>query len=49
MSVGAGIGLAAVADIMGLTVEVFGTPAEEGGGGKIELLDRGASRAWTWR
>lgn len=42
MSVGAGVALARVADAAGLTVEVYGTPAEEGGGGKIELLDRGA-------
>ena len=42
MSVGGAIGLAAVADELGLTVEVIGTPAEEGGGGKIELLERGA-------
>jgi amidohydrolase len=41
MSAGAGIALAAVAGQLGLTVEVVGTPAEEGGGGKIELLDRG--------
>ncbi|MEB3370915.1 M20 family metallopeptidase [Saccharopolyspora mangrovi] len=41
-SIGAALGLAAVADDAGLTVEVYGTPAEEGGGGKIELLDRGA-------
>lgn len=41
-SVGAALGLAEVADDLGLTVEVYGTPAEEGGGGKIELLDRGA-------
>lgn len=39
---GAALGLAAVADDAGLTVEVYGTPAEEGGGGKIEMLDRGA-------
>lgn len=31
-----------VPDAQGITVEVFGTPAEEGGGGKIEMLDRGA-------
>lgn len=43
-SVGAGLGLAEVADDVGLTVEVYGTPAEEGGGGKIEMLDRGAFR-----
>jgi amidohydrolase len=41
-AVGAGIGLAAVADQVGLKVTVLGTPAEEGGGGKILLLDRGA-------
>jgi len=38
---GAGIGLARVADEAGLTVSVIGTPAEEGGGGKIALLARG--------
>ncbi|UYG17406.1 M20 family metallopeptidase [Brachybacterium huguangmaarense] len=42
MSAGAAIATAAVADELDLTVEVFGTPAEEGGGGKIEMLDRGA-------
>lgn len=42
MSVGAAIALAAVAEELDITVEVFGTPAEEGGGGKIEMLDRGA-------
>jgi metal-dependent amidase/aminoacylase/carboxypeptidase family protein len=39
---GAGVALAAVADELGLTVRVMGTPAEEGGGGKILLLHRGA-------
>jgi amidohydrolase len=38
---GAGIAAAAVADAIGATVRVIGTPAEEGGGGKIVLLDRG--------
>lgn len=42
MSVGAALALAAVADETGIAVEVIGTPAEEGGGGKIALLDRGA-------
>lgn len=42
MSVGGAIGLADVADDLGISVEVIGTPAEEGGGGKIELLERGA-------
>lgn len=41
-SVGAALALAPLADELGLTVEVYGTPAEEGGGGKIELLKRGA-------
>ncbi|MEU5838044.1 M20 family metallopeptidase [Streptomyces diacarni] len=41
-AVGAALGLATVAEEAGLTVEVYGTPAEEGGGGKIEMLDRGA-------
>ncbi len=44
MSAGGALALAAVADDAGLTVEVIGTPAEEGGGGKIVLLDRGAFR-----
>jgi amidohydrolase len=38
---GAGLGLSAVADSVGLTVTVLGTPAEEGGGGKILMLERG--------
>ena len=41
-AVGAAVGLAAVADDVGLTVTVLGTPAEEGGGGKVFLLERGA-------
>ncbi|HKF78455.1 MAG TPA: M20 family metallopeptidase [Candidatus Dormibacteraeota bacterium] len=39
---GAGIALARVADELGVTVRVLGTPAEESGGGKILMLDRGA-------
>ncbi len=44
MSVGAGIALSRVADEVGLTVTVMGTPAEEVGdaSGKILLLERGA-------
>jgi amidohydrolase len=42
MAVGAGLALAAVADDVGLTVRVLGTPAEEGGGGKVLMLERGA-------
>lgn len=41
-SAGAGIATARIADEVGLTVKVIGTPAEEGGGGKIMLLARGA-------
>src|SRR5688500_12624142 len=43
-AVGAGLALGPLADDLGLTVRVYGTPAEEGGGGKIELIDRGAFR-----
>jgi len=39
--VGAGIGLARVADEAGITIRVLGTPAEEGGGGKIIMLEDG--------
>jgi amidohydrolase len=44
MSAGAGIGAAKVADELGLTISVIGTPAEEVGNnsGKIILLERGA-------
>jgi amidohydrolase len=42
MAVGAGLMLARVADDVGLEVSVIGTPAEEFGGGKILLLERGA-------
>jgi len=40
-SVGAGIGVAAVASELDLRVSVLGTPSEEGGGGKIDLLNAG--------
>lgn len=40
-AVGAGLALASVADELGMTVSVFGCPAEEGGGGKIMMLERG--------
>ena len=40
-AVGAGLGLARVADELGLTVRVLGSPAEEGGGGKITMLGAG--------
>jgi amidohydrolase len=41
-AVGAGLALASLADELGLTVRILGTPAEEGGGGKILMLERGA-------
>ena len=41
-AVGAALGLAPLADELGITVKVLGTPAEEGGGGKIIMLERGA-------
>ncbi len=41
-SVGAALALGRVADELGLTVTLLGTPAEEGGGGKVVLLERGA-------
>jgi amidohydrolase len=39
--VGAGVGLASVAERLGLRVTVMGTPAEESGGGKLRLIDAG--------
>jgi amidohydrolase len=42
IAVGAGLALAAVADDLDLSVRVLGTPAEEGGGGKVLMLQRGA-------
>jgi amidohydrolase len=44
MSVGAGIGISAIADAANLSVSVIGTPAEEMGGGKLLLLEKGAFR-----
>src|SRR5688572_3075288 len=41
MAVGAAIAAARVADDVGLTVTLVGTPAEESGGGKVLLLERG--------
>jgi amidohydrolase len=40
-AIGAGLALAPLADDLGITLKVFGTPAEEGGGGKIIMLDKG--------
>jgi amidohydrolase len=41
-SIGAALALSEVADEVGLSVLVLGTPAEEGGGGKVIMLERGA-------
>jgi amidohydrolase len=40
-AVGAGLGLLPLCDELGITVRVLGTPAEEGGGGKVLMLDAG--------
>ena len=40
-AVGAALALADVADDLGLTIVLLGTPAEEAGGGKVLLLDAG--------
>jgi len=41
-SIGAGLGLQDLANDLGIRVKLLGTPAEEGGGGKIILLNNGA-------
>jgi len=41
-ALGAGVALAGLADELGIRVTVLGTPAEEGGGGKVDLIDAGA-------
>jgi amidohydrolase len=40
-AIGAGRALAPIADDLGITIKVLGTPAEEGGGGKILMMERG--------
>lgn len=40
-TVGAAAALAPDVDALGLTLQVIGTPAEEGGGGKVFMLDAG--------
>ncbi len=40
--VGAALALVEVADELGLTVKLLGTPAEEHGGGKVAMLEAGA-------
>jgi amidohydrolase len=41
-AVGAGLALAPLVDDLDLRVSIIGTPAEEGGGGKVFMLQRGA-------
>ncbi|MFI8634222.1 amidohydrolase [Microbacterium sp. NPDC077663] len=41
-AVGAALALSRVADSLGIRVQLLGTPAEEGGGGKSLLVDAGA-------
>src|SRR5690606_19138329 len=41
-AVGAGVALAGLVDELGIRVTVLGTPAEEAGGGKVDLIDAGA-------
>src|SRR6187551_2576732 len=41
-AVGAALALAPLVDELDLRVSIIGTPAEEGGGGKVFLLERGA-------
>jgi amidohydrolase len=41
-AVGAGLALAPLVDDLDLQITIIGTPAEEGGGGKVFLLERGA-------
>lgn len=44
---GAGLAAAALADDVGGRVRIMGTPAEEGGGGKIEMARNGAFQGLT--
>ena len=41
-SIGAGLAIKGLVEDLGIHVKLLGTPAEEGGGGKIILLDNGA-------
>ena len=41
-ALGAGVAVAHLADELGIRVTVLGTPAEEGGGGKVDLIEAGA-------
>jgi len=44
-ALGAGLALAPLAEELDLTVRVLGTPAEEAGGGKVDLIKAGAFRS----
>lgn len=41
-ALGAGVATSRLAEALGIRVTVLGTPAEEGGGGKVELINAGA-------
>ncbi|MDH3308513.1 MAG: M20 family metallopeptidase, partial [Acidimicrobiia bacterium] len=41
-ALGAGLAVAGLVEDLGIRVTVLGTPAEEGGGGKVDLLNAGA-------
>ena len=41
-ALGAGVAVAHLAEQLGIRVTVLGTPAEEGGGGKVDLINAGA-------
>ena len=41
-ALGAGIAVSGLVDELGIRVTVLGTPAEEGGGGKVDLINAGA-------
>lgn len=41
-ALGAGVATAGLVEDLGIRVSVLGTPAEEGGGGKVELINAGA-------
>lgn len=47
VTTGAALALAPLADALGITLTVLGTPAEEHGGGKVELLRAGAFESAT--
>lgn len=47
-AVGAGVALAPLVDELGIRVTVLGTPAEEGAGGKVDLIEAGPSKM-PWR